>query len=952
MKSLKVLISLALTLAIILSVGTVYAATDLGGGFYGSFLDEDIDINVADGALTATQNADEVYNYVDTNNLYSNSSFEESNEAQNTSLDTTEFTKGWTVSSGLTSGVATPSIVNDAHSGNNALKLVSKNKASPRIFSTFADASTSYDFWDGSNNKKSNLNNFMQLENGEYIISFWFKGDIQMRTYSKKYDGEYTEGDVTYENWKNAWGDKFPIDNNMESELPITKWTLYTQKITVTNGKLWSNVYPLFEKENQVVYLDDIQLVTSEQAAINVAAMIENLDITSATAARAIDDINQWVSVLGAQNISNYADFEAKLKQYASIGKYEYVVTNNLYLNSSFENSDTINNTSGITLPDLTDGWTTSYSHKDYIFSLSDNSHSGKNSIYLSVPKGDGNTLLVNKKNIISETDTKGRMDGLKVGETYIVSYWVKGTAATRAWVRAIDASTHKVSTSITGAADNITATDGWKLFAAEFTPNSNGEIYCMVNYQRNADEVTEAYIDDVVMQTKSDAIKSVEKMIENLDVSSPNAARAVDDIEQWIAKLGKDNISNYDLFVMKKSGYVYYDKSSYLENTGFERSDVVTNIKADGNNKELTTGWTTNYGGSNVEFGISKDAHSGNNSLSIDVKAGQNGRLHSSKNYIYTSNVEGDEGYNKSDLDFRTNGFMPNTEYIISYWVKGTGQTHVWGRTVDNEGKNSGDKRGTYIVNPGDTWMLGTNKITTNSNGEFWFNIFANNTTDSNITAIIDDIQVLTVEENIAFVDSLIDQFAKLDNLNANYARAKADIEAWLPVLNNADLNLKYDIVLNEKYNIITPNEGYTNLVQGDYIASVALKGNGEVNRVYGDNITNIKSITTKLSDEYVTHRKRVTVGAYGTHYMGVQLTNSAAINTVDIKDFSLKRVGDVNESGEIDIRDMVRMAKGLNGTDTSVDTLVADYDNSSSFDRDDIAAVRELVLNKDLLS
>ena len=83
----------------------------------------------------------------------------------------------------------------------------------------------------------------------------------------------------------------------------------------------------------------------------------------------------------------------------------------------------------------------------------------------------------------------------------------------------------------------------------------------------------------------------------------------------------------------------------------------------------------------------------------------------------------------------------------------------------------------------------------------------------------------------------------------------------------------------------------------------------------------------------------------------MGVQILDTTAVNTVDIKDFNLKRVGDVNENGKIDIRDMVRMAKGLKGTET-VDELVGDYDNSTAFDGADITAVREKILNTDKLA
>lgn len=962
MKSLKVLISLALTLAIILSVGTVYAATDLGGGYLGYKLNGGTLTSVNDGTLSVIQPAEDVYYYVDDNNMLINAGFEDSDTVVN-SKNSSEMTTGWIDNQSNNSTKLSVSLSkSEVHSGANSLyMLLNTTDAGPRLYNNAQNSTDCY---------------FIVDKDQKYTFSYWAKGNASIRVIYQTWDSSQSK-------WSSS---TWPI-KDVNYKAPGDDWQLITHEFSVDQGnaKLYSGADSEDESDDVYVarmavhtcitkggsageyaYLDDVQLQTTEQAIKNVVSMIENLDITLSTAERAIDDIKQWVAVLGSDNISNYADFEKKVEDYSKYAVYGYVNTNGVAPNNaSFEasNEASVIHSRKDTYVKVTDSWMTNWTMNStekpfQNASISNDAHSGKNSLNIRITSNDNNAYNL----VIHNADNyAGLIPYTSYGlpnQKYIVSLWVKGDSVrgrSTKYTEATDGSSNGAWAVGDWAPVSGSVGDAWKLYTFQITTNSLGQAGWYIYAQHTANTTIETYIDDIHVATKEQYIANVETMIDNLNTSAPYAARAIDDIVQWVNVLGSENISNYDLFLMKKSGYVYYSEASTLDNTGFEKSDSVNSFNGDGYNKELTTGWTTNYGGSKVIYAMSKDAHSGNNAISVEVKAGNNTRLFNTKNMVYTDSEE-----NNVDLDYRTQGLKPNTEYIISYWVKGTGQTHVWGRTVDNEGKNSGEYRGEYIVDPGENWKLGTNKLTTSENGEFWFNIFTNNSvaegvdtsTVENITAIIDDIQVLTVEENIAFVDSLIDQFAKLDKSNANYARAKADIEQWLPVLDSADLNLKYDIVLNEKYNIITPNEGYTHLAQGDYIASVTLKGKGKVNRVYGDNITNITSITTELTDEYVTHRERVTVGAYGTHYMGVQLTNSAAINTVDIKDFSLKRVGDVNESGEIDIRDMIRMAKGLNGTDTTVDALVADYDNSSSFDRDDIAAVRELVLNKDLLS
>ena len=946
MKKLKVLISAILIFSIVLSFGNVFATTTsslLGEGYYGYKLDTGTTSSVSDGTLTVTQNADKIYDYVDNNNLLENAGFEDSTDITAFTGDgyEQELTNGWTINYIKNENIFSFAVDNDSHSGKNALKIDVVSGYDLRLHSltnmaTFTSSTV--------NNADAEGRTIYLTADTEYIISYWVKGNASTKVWARSI---------------NASNSGFGSSVSVESiDNPADDWKLSTATLKAnSNGELWWCVYVNKNDEtNTTAIVDDIQLVTVEQARANVVSMIENLVITSPTAERAIDDIEQWVAVLGSDNISNYADFETKKAAFERLNTYDYVADGNIFDNSSFELSDTALN-STVTNGDyseITTGWIDNQvitSSNALITMDTDDAHSGKNS--LSIKTISGQPRLVSSAFEASDWTIEVDKD-----KKYTISYWAKGDE----FVRVMYWTGTSNNWATNWSANNSTAVkpgSDWKLFTYEFdsskmTTYTSGEVskdVIRLAIHFNGSSRNTIHIDDIVLTTTDQTIVNVEKMIDNLDMSSPNATRAVDDIEQWIAKLGKDNISNYDLFVMKKSGYVYYDNSTYLENTGFEKSDVVNNIKGDGNNKELTTGWTTNYGTSNVVYGISNDSHSGYNALSVNVTSGNEGRLHSSKNYIYTSNVEGDEGYNKSDVDFRTGDLETNTEYILSYWVKGTGQTHIWGRTVNSDGTENGTYRGTYITNPGDTWTLGANRLTTNEKGEFWWNIFVKNPDADGVdtvTAIIDDIQVLTVEENIAFVDSLIDQLATFDNSSDEYVRAKADIEAWLSVLDSADLNLKYDTVLNQKYNIITPNTGYTGLTQGYYVASVSLKGEGAINRVYGTNILGIEKISTALTSEFVTYNKPVTVGADGTYYIGVQLTETDNVNVTEIKGFSLDKLenGDVNFDKSVNIRDIVRLRAKIANESVEICEGTANANNDSALDIYDIDAIRSILL------
>ena len=948
MKKLKVLISAILIFSIVLSFGNVFATTttsSLGEGYYGYKLDSGTSSSVSgDGTLTVTQNADKIYDYVDTNNLLENAGFEDSTDITAFTGDgyEKELTNCWTINYIKNKDDFSFEVINDSHSGKNALKIdvVSENDLRLHSLTNMATFTPSTVNKTDAEGRTTNL-----TVDTEYIISYWVKGDASTKVWARAI---------------NASNSSFGSSVSVESiDNPADDWKLSTATLKAnSNGELWWCVFVNKNNEtNTTAIVDDIQLVTVEQARANVVSMIENLVITSPTAERAIDDIKQWAAVLGSDKISNYADFETKKAAFERLNTYDYVAEGNIFDNSSFELSDTALNSTvkNGDYSEITTGWIDNQvtpSSRALITMDTDDAHSGKNSLAIKTISGQprlvSSAFEVSDWTIVVDKDKKYTISYWAKGDEFVrVMYWTgtSGNWGTQGW-------SATSSTAVEPGSD-------WKLFTYEFDSSkmatyTSGDVskdVIRLAIHFNGSSSNTIHIDDVVLTTTDQTIANVEKMIENLDISSPNATRAIDDIEQWITALGSENISNYDLFQMKKSGYVYYNDSTYLENTGFEKSDVVTAINGGGNDKEITTGWTTNYGNSNVVFGISNDSHSGYNALSVNVTSGKDGRLHSSKNYIYTSNVEGDEGYNNSDADFRTGDLETNTEYILSYWVKGTGQTYVWGRTVDNEGKYSGEYRGEYIVDPGENWKLGTNKLTTSENGEFWWNIFVNNPDADGVdtvTAIIDDIQVLTVEENIAFVDSLIDQFAKLDKLNANYARAKADIEAWLPVLNDADLYLKYDTVLNQKYNIITPNTGYTGLAQGYYVASVSLKGEGSVNRVYGTDILDIEKISTALTSDFATYTKPVTVGADGTYYIGVQLTETNNVNVTEIKDFSLKQLenGDANFDETVDIRDIVRLRAYLAKEEVEICEGTANANAADELNEKDIEAIRNIIL------
>ena len=942
MKKLKVLISAILIFSIVLSFGNVFATTTsslLGEGYYGYKLDTGTTSSVSDGTLTVTQNADKIYDYVDNNNLLENAGFEDSTDITAFTGDgyEQELTNGWTINYIKNENVFSFAVDNDSHSGKNALKIdvVSGNDLRLHSLTNMATFTPSTVNDADAEGRTINL-----TADTEYIISYWVKGDASTKVWARSI---------------NASNSGFGSSVSVESiDNPADDWKLSTATLKAnSNGELWWCVYVNKNDEtNTTAIVDDIQLVTVEQARANVVSMIENLVITSPTAERAIDDIKQWVVALGSENIFNYADFEAKLIAYDLLDDYTYLDTGNNLNNPGFELDSTAQNTNG--WGTITTGWTASGKVASDIFSLaiSDDAHGGNSALSISTIASNNTEIrLFNDVADSANKNLSGTMTGLSLNTEYIASYWVKGTAKTKFYFKTVTGDDTKGYTYSNAWGDEITPSEtGWTLVTKTTTTSAGGTAWWNVYYVggQNGKYVL---IDDVQFVPKTQAIANVEKMIENLDVSSPNATRAIDDIEQWITALGSENISNYDLFQMKKSGYVYYNNYTYLENTGFERSDVVTKIKDDGNNKELTTGWTTNYGNSKVVFGISNDSHSGYNALSVNVTSGNDGRLHSSKNYIYTSNVEGDEGYNNSDVDFRTGDLETNTEYILSYWVKGTGKTHIWGRTVNSDGTANETYRGTYITNPDDTWTLGANRLTTNEKGEFWWNIFVNNPDADGVdtvTAIIDDIQVLTVEENIAFVDSLIDQLATFDNSSDEYVRAKADIEAWLPILDSADLNLKYDTVLNQKYNIITPNTGYTGLTQGYYVASVSLKGEGAINRVYGTNILGIEKISTALTSDFVTYNKPVTVGADGTYYIGVQLTETDNVNVTEIKGFSLDKLenGDVNFDKSVNIRDIVRLRAKIANESVEICEGTANANNDSALDIYDIDAIRSILL------
>ena len=676
------------------------------------------------GSSPEQDNEKDEYTYLSLNNVLNNSGFENSDSAINTSGSWKSFTDDWMTSDEIKATNTSLEISNDAHSGKNALKISGIKDKEYRIFNSKANA---------SNSTLAGITEGLNA-NTTYLVSYWVKGNATSRVYAKSYSSNA---------WSNDWGSKL--------ENPGNNWKLYTKEVKTNEaGEAWYNVY-LYMNADTEIYLDDIVCQTKAQAISNVVEMINVLDTDKPYSKRAIDDIEQWVAALGSANISNYDLFVAK----------KSINANNIHNNFGFEDSDETNNTNG-NWKTITSGWMTSDEIKATNTSLeiSNDAHSGKNALKISGIK-DKEYRIFNSKANASNSTLAGITEGLNANTTYLVSYWVKGNATSRVYAKSY--SSNAWSNDWGSKLEN--PGNNWKLYTKEVKTNEAGEAWYNVYLYMNAD--TEIYLDDIVCQTKAQAIASVEAMITAFNPSDANAFKKADDIEQWINALGKENISNYDAFV---------EKSSQILNMDFELSDSASLKKGDYTN--FTTGWKTNYVNNNPPYSVEivKDAFSGNNALKVNVnKADADSGFRA---MLATAN----ENKNDSIYDGLLSGYTPNTDYIVSYWVKGTADTKVFGKT------NNGSSWGNDWQKPAHTatsnvWSLNGHTVKTDASGDAWWTLFVVGDV-ADTYAIIDDVSFVPKSDAIANVEAMINVF--------DYKKATEDdiyiIDQWMKVVNVSD--------------------------------------------------------------------------------------------------------------------------------------------------------------------
>ena len=676
------------------------------------------------GSSPEQDNEKDEYTYLSLNNVLNNSGFENSDSAINTSGSWKSFTDDWMTSDEIKATNTSLEISNDAHSGKNALKISGIKVKEYRIFNSKANA---------SNSTLAGITEGLNA-NTTYLVSYWVKGNAASRVYAKSYSSNA---------WSNDWGSKL--------ENPGNNWKLYTKEVKTNEaGEAWYNVY-LYMNADTEIYLDDIVCQTKAQAISNVVEMINVLDTDKPYSKRAIDDIEQWVAALGSSNISNYNVFVAK----KSIG------TNNIIENPGFEASSEVNYTVG-SFKNFTSGWMTSDEIKsgNTTVEISNDAHSGNNSLKITGKANKEYRIFNNTANKDNTTE-KGITENLAADTKYLVSYWVKGNAASRVYAKSY--SSGSWSTNWGTKLEN--PGDDWKLYTKEVNTNSAGETW--FNVYVYADAGKYVFIDDISMQTKAQAIADVEAMITVFNPTDTDAVKKAKDIEQWINALGKANITNYNAFVAKSSQIANYD---------FELDNNATLVNGDYTN--VTTGWKTNYV-SNIRpysISISNDAYSGNNAFKVNVESVDSG----SGFRLLPATANGDK--TDSITDGVISGYTPNTDYIISYWVKGTADTKVFGKT------NNGSSWGNNWQKPAHTatsnvWSLNGHTVKTDASGNAWWTLFVVGDV-ADTYAIIDDVSFVPKSDAIANVEAMINAF--------DYKKATEDdiyiIDQWMKVVTVSD--------------------------------------------------------------------------------------------------------------------------------------------------------------------
>lgn len=763
-------------------------------------------------------------------NILKNSGFEKStflnNPAKLSSWN--EFTNYWQSSGEIRNTKNILTLSSDAHSGSKALKIQgTENATTIRLYGTNANTD------DGT---------YIGLDNVPYVFSYWVKGTAKTAVY---YKDPPTAGAKT----TGSTGTYYAETDKQD------KWELVTKVLTPVNGVIWCNAFYNDTTKDSYAIFDDIMLMKVTNAEKMVIDMIDNLDLTSATAAQDIDNITQWCAKLGTTNITNYNKFVDLTTPYS------YKDTGNIFNNPGFEASTVVNSaTKFAKWNELTSGWASSSDiwNARLEVKITNDSHSGNNA--LSIKRLADNTVngspvnlynLAAVKNSLSAVDTSGALrdgtiTGLTSGTQYIYSFWVKGNAISRLQYRgsASDSAHTVASTNYS----NTATQDEWELVHVKITADAAG-IWANTFFQSDKDaniNVTpgdKIIVDDIQLVTVAQAISNVESMITSLDVNGANTERLVADIEQWVEALGQSNISNYNDFIAKKNGT--QAGGNLLNNPGFEESNEARNeaklgvdeTDENGVIKDITKEWytTLELRQERTYLSIVNDSHSGNNAFKIER--------------TNTDSASAVRMYNSVSADHNLYSVAPNTDYLVSYWVKGTAKTAVGYYSNPSAGSGFSTKGSTAVnwEDPGaqNKWELVTKVLTSDASGNIRFHIHFDNA-DKNVYAIIDDVQLIKLSEADALVIKMIDE---LDITASSAARDINDIEQWIAKLGDTNItntdkfaekkqafadannNSKWQAI-NGVHNWVTDNQNMvaidnTDVAYGDKALSITPVGN-----------------------------------------------------------------------------------------------------------------------------
>lgn len=457
-----------------------------------------------------------------------------------------------------------------------------------------------------------------------------------------------------------------------------------------------------------------------------------------------------------------------------------YIAEGNFLTNAGFEDSSEAESKMGKNDQfdnEITSGWTTNYGAGDAVtYSIESDAHSGTNSMKISVTQGT-DSRLHNKSGLVYDVPAQGRTTVSQANTEYIISAWVKGTAATRIWARTVSDTDTSSLTPVTKDTDNITPkTDEWTLITAKLSSNVNSQLWWCIYIAKNENENTFLLADDVSLTTTEQAIANVNAMINALEPTLADYEQRADDIKQWVTVLGKDAV-DYDSFVEKVSLY------NSINNPGFEASTTATNATS-ANGMVVTEGWLENQNVDSGKAAYSIDTtekHSGDKALKVEVlKSGVTLRL------ANPGTEENDYTVVVGDINDDT---VP-THYTVSYWVKGTAYVRLACWEYDSANSKWGSMNWSATGNAGkqahSEWTQYNVKVpVTTYNGKkvirFVLAVSTGDTSDTSVTSWtswIDDVELIRESD----VQEMIDNYttgntvlsSKIDSAVATFGTSK----------------------------------------------------------------------------------------------------------------------------------------------------------------------------------